>query len=52
MLRTIEMLTCHRYPPKMIPGCHIMIHTSATNEQDARVLLTQIGIPFYGKVVN
>ncbi|KAK4569936.1 54S ribosomal protein L7, mitochondrial [Recurvomyces mirabilis] len=40
------------YPPRMIPGCHIIIHTSATNEQDARVLLSQIGIPFYGKLIN
>ncbi|KAI7113889.1 ribosomal protein L5 [Hortaea werneckii] len=40
------------YPPKMIPGCHVMIHTSATNDRDARVLLTQMGIPFYGKFIN
>nr|POE78536.1 putative 54s ribosomal protein l7, mitochondrial [Quercus suber] len=31
------------YPPKMIPGCHVVIHTSATNDQDARLFLTQIG---------
>lgn len=41
-----------RYPPKMIPGCHVMIHTTANTDQDARLLLTQIGIPFYGKIVN
>ena len=29
-----------------------MIHTSATNDRDARVLLTQMGIPFYGKFIN
>ncbi|KAK3107995.1 54S ribosomal protein L7, mitochondrial [Teratosphaeriaceae sp. CCFEE 6253] len=40
------------YPPKMIPGCHIMIHTTATTDQDARLLLTQVGIPFYGKLIN
>ena len=41
-----------RYPPKLIPGCHIMIHTTATTDQDARLLLTQIGIPFFGKLVS
>ncbi|ORX96300.1 ribosomal protein L5 domain-containing protein [Clohesyomyces aquaticus] len=40
------------YPPKMIPGCHITIHTSATNDRDARLLLQSIGFPFYGKLVN
>ncbi|KAK0292021.1 54S ribosomal protein L7, mitochondrial [Friedmanniomyces endolithicus] len=40
------------YPPKLIPGCHITIHTTATTDQDARLLLTQIGIPFFGKLVN
>ncbi|KAK1066860.1 54S ribosomal protein L7, mitochondrial [Friedmanniomyces endolithicus] len=40
------------YPPKLIPGCHIMIHTTATTDQDARLLLTQIGIPFFGKLVR
>jgi len=46
------MLTLYRYPPKMIPGCHVVIHTTATNDRDARLLLTQLGIPFYGKQVN
>jgi large subunit ribosomal protein L5 len=40
------------YPPKMIPGCHITIHTSATNDRDARLLLQSIGLPFYGKLIN
>ncbi|KAF2175288.1 ribosomal protein L5 [Zopfia rhizophila CBS 207.26] len=40
------------YPPKMIPGCHITIHTSASNDRDARLLLQSIGIPFHGKLVN
>ncbi|KAF2488614.1 50S ribosomal protein L5 [Lophium mytilinum] len=40
------------YPPKMIPGCHITIHSTATNDRDARLLLQSIGIPFYGKMVN
>ncbi|KAF2202647.1 50S ribosomal subunit L7 [Delitschia confertaspora ATCC 74209] len=40
------------YPPKMIPGCHITIHTSATNDRDARLLLQSIGLPFYGKYIN
>ncbi|KKY24481.1 putative 50s ribosomal subunit [Phaeomoniella chlamydospora] len=38
------------YPPKMIPGAHITIHTSATTDKDARLLLSSIGIPFYGKI--
>lgn len=46
------MLIITRYPPKMIPGCHVMIHTSATNDEDARLLLTQLGIPFHGKLIN
>ncbi|KAI9809471.1 MAG: hypothetical protein M1826_003885 [Phylliscum demangeonii] len=40
------------YPPDMIPGCHITIHTSATNDRDARLLLGALGFPFYGKRVN
>lgn len=43
-------LTQFRYPPKMIPGCHITIQTDATNNKDARLLLQSIGIPFYGKL--
>ena len=41
-----------RYPPKMIPGCHITIHTSAKTDKDARLLLSAMGIPFYGKMVD
>ncbi|EAU30525.1 conserved hypothetical protein [Aspergillus terreus NIH2624] len=40
------------YPPKMIPGCHITIHTSAKTDKDARLLLSAMGIPFYGKMVD
>lgn len=40
------------YPPKMIPGLYITIHTTARCDKDARLLLQQIGIPFYGKIVN
>ncbi|GKZ89414.1 hypothetical protein AnigIFM59636_011635 [Aspergillus niger] len=40
------------YPPKMIPGCHITIHTSANTDKDARLLLSAMGVPFYGKLVN
>jgi ribosomal protein L5 len=43
-------LTLARYPPKMIPGCHITIHTDATSNKDARLLLQAIGVPFYGKL--
>ena len=41
-----------RYPPKMIPGCHVTIGTSATNDRDARLLLSAMGFPFYGKFVD
>lgn len=41
-----------RYPPKMLPGVHVLIHTSASTDQDARLLLTALGIPFYGKFIN
>jgi large subunit ribosomal protein L5 len=40
------------YPPKMIPGCHITIHTTANVDKDARLLLQAIGVPFYGKIVD
>jgi hypothetical protein len=41
-----------RYPPKMIPGCDVIIHTTATTDRDARLLLSSIGIPFHGKLVD
>lgn len=47
-----ERLNPLRYPPHMIPGMHITVHTTATNDRDARLLLGAIGIPFYGKLVN
>jgi large subunit ribosomal protein L5 len=31
---------------------HITIHTSASTDKDARLLLQQVGIPFYGKIVD
>ena len=40
------------YPPKMIPGCHITIHTTADTDKDARLLLSSMGIPFWGKQVD
>ena len=49
-----SVLTVHptRYPPKMIPGVDIIIHTTATNDRDARLLLSGTGLPFYGKHRN
>ncbi|KAA8910543.1 mitochondrial ribosomal protein-like protein subunit L7 [Sphaerosporella brunnea] len=38
------------YPPKMIPGFHVTLHTSATNDKDGRKLLQAFGIPFYGQI--
>ncbi|KAF2841592.1 ribosomal protein L5 [Patellaria atrata CBS 101060] len=40
------------YPPKMIPGCNIIIHTTARTDRDARLLIRAIGFPFYGKLVD
>ncbi|KAF2093907.1 ribosomal protein L5 [Rhizodiscina lignyota] len=40
------------YPPKMIPGCHVTVQTSAVTDRDARLLLSSIGVPFYGKLVD
>lgn len=36
----------------MIPGCHITFHTSARTDKDARLLLSAMGVPFYGKLVD
>ncbi len=41
-----------RYPPKMIPGIDIICCTTATNDRDARLLLSALGVPFQGKHVN
>ncbi|KAL8833948.1 MAG: hypothetical protein Q9170_003994 [Blastenia crenularia] len=40
------------YPPKMIPNVDVTVCTTATNDRDARVLLSSMGIPFHGKHVN
>ncbi|KAI9750574.1 MAG: hypothetical protein M4579_006403 [Chaenotheca gracillima] len=40
------------YPAKMIPGAHVTIHTSATNDREARLLCRAVGIPFVGKYVD
>ena len=45
-----KKLTFNRYPPKMIPGCHVTVHTSATTNREARLLLTSLGVPFYGEM--
>lgn len=49
----VGLLTCDdRYPPKMIPGCHVVVHTTARTDRDARLLLRAIGVPFQGKMVD
>lgn len=40
------------YPPKLIPGCHITLRTSARADKDGRLLCTALGLPFYGRLVN
>lgn len=51
-LGPLDMLMLVRYPPKLIPGCHITVHTTARNDRDARLLMSSMGIPFYGKQIN
>jgi len=40
------------YPPKMIPGFHVTVKTTATSDRHARLLLKSLGVPFYGKLIN
>lgn len=40
------------YPAKMIPGCRIVIETTAKSDRHARILCKALGIPFYGKIVD
>ena len=40
----------YRYPVKMLPGCHITLHTSARTDKDARLFLSALGIPFQGRL--
>ncbi|KAI1003758.1 hypothetical protein K3495_g4450 [Podosphaera aphanis] len=40
------------YPPKMIPGFHVLVKTTATSDRHARLLLSALGVPFYGKLSN
>lgn len=42
----------YSYPPKMIPGIDVFICTTATNDKEARLLLSSLGVPFHGKHVN
>ena len=42
----------NRYPARMIPGIDITCCTTATNDKDARLLLSSMGVPFHGKHVN
>ncbi|KAI0810627.1 ribosomal protein L5, partial [Xylaria sp. FL0064] len=39
------------YPSKMIPGCRIVLETTAKSDRHARILCKALGIPFYGKLV-
>lgn len=40
------------YPPKMIPGFHVNVITTAKSDRHARLLMSALGVPFYGKLVN
>ncbi|KAI5852998.1 ribosomal protein L5 domain-containing protein [Morchella snyderi] len=37
------------YPPKMVPGLHVTVHTSARTDRDAKLLLMSMGVPFTTK---
>ena len=34
------------YPQKSIPGCNIVIETTATSDRQAQLLFRSLGIPF------
>ncbi|KYK58666.1 hypothetical protein DCS_05683 [Drechmeria coniospora] len=40
------------YPPKLMPGCHIFIHTSGTSDRQGRLLMEALGFPFHGKITH
>lgn len=48
----MQEVLLRRYPPKMIPNVDVIVCTTATNDRDARLLLSSMGIPFHGKHVN
>lgn len=37
------------YPPRMVPGLHVTVHTSAKTDRDAKLLLMSMGVPFTTK---
>lgn len=40
------------YPPKLMPGCDIFIHTTGTSDRQGRLLMQALGFPFYGKATR
>ncbi|KAL1877617.1 hypothetical protein VTK73DRAFT_8441 [Phialemonium thermophilum] len=38
------------YPSKMMPGCRVYVHTTATSDRQAKLLLRALGVPFYGEL--
>ncbi|KAI1260006.1 ribosomal protein L5 [Xylariaceae sp. FL1019] len=40
------------YPSKMIPGCRVVLETTAKSDRHARLLCKALGMPFYGKIVD
>lgn len=36
----------------MIPGIDVFVCTTATNDKEARLLLSSLGVPFHGKHIN
>ena len=50
MVHNTDML--QSYPAKMIPGFHVVIKTTATSDRHARLLMSALGMPFYGKLID
>ncbi|KAI8630133.1 ribosomal protein L5 [Xylariaceae sp. FL1651] len=40
------------YPSKMIPGCRVILETTAKSDRHARILCKALGIPFHGELVD
>ena len=45
----VLLTTMHSYPPDKIPGLDIVLHTTARNDRDARLLLSSLGLPMDGR---
>ncbi|KHN95812.1 Ribosomal protein L5 [Metarhizium album ARSEF 1941] len=46
------IISAQMYPPKLVPGCDIFIHTTGTSDRQGRLLMEALGFPFYGKATR